>query len=80
MVRTMNIWTDDTPEAQKARELRYLHSAIIGAEKKRGTIPQKGLHRRRTHPTQKSHRQIPTAITLAAHHQLLAPRLVRNKE
>ena len=41
MVRTMNIWTDDTPEAQKARELRYLHSAIIGAEKNGALFPKK---------------------------------------
>ena len=37
----MNIWTDDTPEAQKARELRYLHSAIIGAEKNGALFPKK---------------------------------------
>ena len=41
MVRTMNIWTDDTPEAQKARERLYLHSAIQGAEKNGALFPKK---------------------------------------
>ena len=33
MVRTMNIWTDDTPEAEEARRIRYLRSGIKTAEK-----------------------------------------------
>lgn len=32
MVRTMNIWTDNTPEAQKARKIRYRQAAIKWAE------------------------------------------------